>query len=72
MITGEQVKAARNLLGWSQMKLALEADISQKTLANFENGQRVKSDRKILVIHNTLERAGVEFREGEPLRFKAK
>jgi hypothetical protein len=27
MITGEQVKAARQLLGWSQMTLALEASI---------------------------------------------
>jgi transcriptional regulator with XRE-family HTH domain len=70
MITADQVKPARKLLGWSQVKLAQEADISQKTLANFESGQRVKSDREIRVIHNALERAGVEFPESDPVRMR--
>jgi transcriptional regulator with XRE-family HTH domain len=39
MITGEQVKAARKLLGWSQMLLALEASLDQTTVAKFERGE---------------------------------
>ena len=36
MITGEQVKAARSLLGWSLEKLAREAALSKRTLELFE------------------------------------
>ena len=70
MITADQVKAARKLLGWSQMKLAFKVNISQNTIANFENGRRGKSDRKILAIHDTLKGAGIEFPEGEPVRMR--
>jgi hypothetical protein len=36
MITGEQVKAARKLLGWSQLTLSLEASVATSTVTNFE------------------------------------
>ena len=38
MITGEQVKAARALLGWSQMKLADEAGLNASTIVKMETG----------------------------------
>jgi transcriptional regulator with XRE-family HTH domain len=33
MISGEEAKAARKLIGWSQKKLAVEANISAMTVA---------------------------------------
>ena len=39
MITSDQVKAARKLIGWSQMTLALEASVLQSSVMNFETGK---------------------------------
>jgi predicted transcriptional regulator len=39
MITGEQVRAARKLLSWSQLTLALEAGLNQTTVVKFERGE---------------------------------
>jgi transcriptional regulator with XRE-family HTH domain len=39
MITGDQSKAARELLGWSTKRLADEAALSIKTLEAFEQGK---------------------------------
>ena len=66
MITGEQVKAARKLLGWSQMTLALEASFDQSTVAKFETGKSRPSVLRVSTIKRTLEGAGVEFPEFEP------
>jgi transcriptional regulator with XRE-family HTH domain len=66
MITGEQAKAARKLLGWSQMALALEANVSQGTVANFETGKGQLSVPSVSTIQRALEAAGVEFPDGEP------
>src|SRR5262245_17636662 len=38
MITGDQVKAARALLGWSQFKLSRQSGISEATIHRFEKG----------------------------------
>jgi transcriptional regulator with XRE-family HTH domain len=54
MITGEQIKAARKLLGWSQMTLALEANIEQSTVANFETGKTRPSVLSVSTIKRTL------------------
>jgi hypothetical protein len=35
-MTVEQDRAARKWLGWSRVKLALEAGVSQKTIVDFE------------------------------------
>ena len=40
MITGQQVKAARKLLEWSQIELALEANVDPSTIVNFEGGKK--------------------------------
>ena len=66
MITGEQIKAARKLLGWSQMTLALEANIEQSIVANFETGKSRPSVLSVSTIKRTLEGAGVEFTEFQP------
>jgi transcriptional regulator with XRE-family HTH domain len=39
-ITGEQVKTARELLGWSRAKLAREAGMTVTAIADFENGKK--------------------------------
>jgi transcriptional regulator with XRE-family HTH domain len=73
MITGEQVKAARKLLGWSQMTLALEASLDQSTIAKFERGESRPSVLSVSKIKRSLEGAGVEFLEYEPgAKLKAK
>jgi transcriptional regulator with XRE-family HTH domain len=66
MVTSEQVKAARKLLGWSQLALALEANVTQATVTNFETGRKHLSMPSVSTIKRTLEGAGVEFPEGEP------
>jgi transcriptional regulator with XRE-family HTH domain len=40
MITGKQVKAARRLLGWSQIELAFEANVDPSTIVKFEGGKK--------------------------------
>jgi transcriptional regulator with XRE-family HTH domain len=65
MITGEQVRAARKLLGWSQMTLALEASVDQSTVLKFETGKSRPSVLSVSTIKRTLEAAGVEFTDGE-------
>jgi transcriptional regulator with XRE-family HTH domain len=66
MISGEQVKAARKLLGWSQMTLSLEASVGTSTVTNFEAGKSRPSVLCVSTIKRTLEGAGVEFTEFEP------
>jgi transcriptional regulator with XRE-family HTH domain len=65
MITGEQVRAARKLLGWSQLTLALEAGLNQTTVVKFERGEGRSSVLSASAIRRTLEGAGVEFLEDE-------
>jgi DNA-binding XRE family transcriptional regulator len=68
MITSEQVKAARKLLGWSQMTLSMEADVSIPTLVGFERGQKVTRGATVSRIQKTFESAGIIFPDGEPVR----
>jgi transcriptional regulator with XRE-family HTH domain len=61
MITGDQVKAARKLLGWSQMTLALDAGTNQQTVVKFERGQSRTQVQTISALQRALEAGGVEF-----------
>jgi transcriptional regulator with XRE-family HTH domain len=61
MITVEQIKAARGLIGWTQLELAKAADISEHTLKNIERKSGKPRYDTHLVIQKTLEGAGVEF-----------
>jgi transcriptional regulator with XRE-family HTH domain len=63
--TGDAIKAARLLVGWSQYDLACEARISVVAVYAFEHGWRL-SDWIISSMREALEEAGVEFSEGEP------
>jgi transcriptional regulator with XRE-family HTH domain len=66
MITGEQVKAARKLLRWSQVKLSSKSGFGDSTIAKFKRGEMPLSVLSVSTIKRTLEGAGVEFHEGEP------
>src|SRR5438270_8681953 len=59
--TGEQLRAARAMLGWEQSELAEKANISVKTVKRLEatNG-RVDAHSEWSVVH-AFERAGIEF-----------
>jgi transcriptional regulator with XRE-family HTH domain len=62
MLTAEQIRAARALLGWSQERLAREAGVSRPTIKRLESGAAARSlvatlDR----VRGALEKAGVSF-----------
>ena len=67
MVTTRQVKAARALLAWSQADLAKKSDVSEPTIARLESADGELGGRADTVdkICHTLEKAGVEFTNGE-------
>jgi transcriptional regulator with XRE-family HTH domain len=66
IITAAHYKDARQLLGWSQSRLAGEAGVSATTVAYIEGGARPVPTSTISKIRWVLEDAGVEFASGEP------
>ena len=62
MLTIEQIRAARGLLGWSQSKLAERAGLSLPTVKRVEIdlGLRVSEEARNK-LRRALESAGVEF-----------
>jgi len=62
MITAAQIKAARALLGWDQVRLAKEAGLSLPTIQRMEASEgNVRSNVDSLVkVVEALDRAGVE------------
>ena len=62
MITGGQVKAARQLLGWSQVRLAGHSNLAESSISRFEIGGHLPPI-KVAAIRQALETAGVEFIE---------
>jgi len=61
MITSEQVRAARRLLGWSQVRLAGRAALSESAVAKFETGAQRLPSPNLEAIRQALEVAGIEF-----------
>ncbi len=62
-ITSEQCRAARELLGLSQDDVCDLANVSIKTLVDFENSNTKPYKRRIIDIQNALENAGAVFIE---------
>jgi transcriptional regulator with XRE-family HTH domain len=60
-ITGAQVKAARELLGWSQIKLTLASGIDSGAIRRFETGKRLPPRSVGMALGRTLKSAGVIF-----------
>lgn len=59
MISSEQCRAARGLLGLSQTQLASDAGLNKRTLLDFENGKRQPNPATLAVIESILTGAGV-------------
>ena len=63
MITVEQLKMARNALGWSIKALSERSSVSVRTIKRIESegGLAVATQANIKLIVTTLEAAGIEF-----------
>ena len=61
MISPNQCKAARALLGWTQEQLAVTAGIGISTVREFELGQRKPIARNRQAILDAFSTAGIEF-----------
>ena len=75
LVTIEQLRAARALIGWSQSKLAEEAGVSLPTVKRVETGVGPRvSDRTRRKLQEALEAAGILFLEedgqGVGVRFR--
>ena len=60
-LTPEQVKAARELLGWTRVRLAFRVGVSEKTVLTFESGEPWSRPLDLGLVRERLEAAGVEF-----------
>jgi transcriptional regulator with XRE-family HTH domain len=61
ILTPEQCRGARAMIGWSRDELAICSKVSAATLADFEAGKRTPYGRTLVDIRKTLEGEGVEF-----------
>ncbi|MGC1353782.1 MAG: helix-turn-helix transcriptional regulator [Xanthobacteraceae bacterium] len=61
MITREQCRAARGLLGWSQSDLAQAALVGVVTVRQFETGAHDPRRLTLHAIRSAFEAAGAEF-----------
>jgi transcriptional regulator with XRE-family HTH domain len=64
MLTGENVKTARTLLGWPQSQLARELSVNATTIKDYEKGKRRISALEMSVLRRVFEAAGIEFTNG--------
>jgi predicted transcriptional regulator len=75
MITPRQIRAARALLGWSQLRLADKAIVSLNALARLEKGGVDSRLSTVLAVQKALVKAGIEFldadQKGEGVRLRS-
>jgi ribosome-binding protein aMBF1 (putative translation factor) len=74
MISPRQSKAARALLGWTQLKLSEKAGIPLDTVKRFERAKSDTRGKAMIKMEAALRQAGIkllapENGEGEGLRF---
>nr|WP_255395866.1 helix-turn-helix transcriptional regulator [Neorhizobium galegae] len=60
MLTVEQCRGARAMLGWSQTELAEAANVSRQTIADFERGAHVPIPNNLASIATAFTEAGIE------------
>ena len=60
-VTGNQIRAARALLGWSQQKLGEESSLSQTPIARMEQDVSNSRDSTLKLVVKTLQEAGIDF-----------
>lgn len=61
MVTARQIRAARALLGWSQLALADRAIVSPNALARLERGLVDSRVSTLEAVEKALVKAGIEF-----------
>ena len=61
MITGPQIRAARQLLGWSQFELSRQSGVSEATIHRFERGRIELGGTTRTAIVSALTNNGIEF-----------
>ena len=61
MITIEQCRAGRALIGMTQQALSEAAKVNKRTVMDFESGNRAPVNATLAVLRSALESAGVEF-----------
>ena len=64
IITGPQIKAARNLLGWYQADLAEKAGVSRFTVQRLETSSKESMTGTYFAVVNVLTDAGIQFTDG--------
>jgi DNA-binding transcriptional regulator YiaG len=60
-----QCRAARGLIAMDQAVLAEAANVSRNVIIDFEKGRRVPGRNNLAAIQRVLEKAGVEFTNGD-------
>jgi transcriptional regulator with XRE-family HTH domain len=55
----EQCRAARGWLGWSQLKLARQANVSLRAIAAFERGEQKPRPNNLIAIRRAIEGGGI-------------
>jgi transcriptional regulator with XRE-family HTH domain len=63
MISAQQIRAARGMMGWSQTDLATQVGITQRALTSIETGKSRASFTTLESIEKIFEAAGIEFIE---------
>ncbi len=69
-ISPAQCRAARALLNWTQETLAVRTGVALKTIRAFENERTKPLGVTRAAIKQALEKAGIEFFDGDGLRLK--
>jgi transcriptional regulator with XRE-family HTH domain len=73
MVTAAQIRAARALLGWSQLQLSDKAIVSVNAINRLERELVDSKMSTLSAVEKALQRAGVEFipaaEKGEGVRF---
>jgi len=67
IVSAQQVKAARALLGWKQEDLAAAASLSLSAVRNFEVGYMPRISTTV-AIYKAIENAGIEFTQNDGVR----
>ena len=62
-MTPEQIRAARNWLGWTQQELATNATVGLSTVKDFESGKRQPIANNVTALQGALEKGGITFTE---------
>jgi transcriptional regulator with XRE-family HTH domain len=63
MISNEQCRAGRAVLGWTQTDLSGESGVSLRAIQEFEAGARKPNRTTLQGLLAALERHGIEFKE---------